>query len=105
MGFMVSVDNKFRTIEDKQKGVAENSIEIIYKGVEENQTETIYKEVEENQTETIYNGVEENLLERFSTIHKEVYDLANSNEPISEKVKHALKVIEESLMKYGYDLT
>lgn len=39
----------------------------------------------------------------FSKIHKEVYELANSEQPISKKTTFALKVIEESLERYGYD--
>ncbi|RGB23641.1 hypothetical protein C1646_774205 [Rhizophagus diaphanus] len=39
----------------------------------------------------------------FSKIHKEVYELANSEQPISKKTTFALKVIEESLERYGLD--
>jgi hypothetical protein len=39
----------------------------------------------------------------FSRIHKEVYELANSKQSISEGITHALNVIEESLRRYGYD--
>src|SRR5687767_5771778 len=110
MGSIVSADNKFRTKEVKQKRVEDNPIErvsTICKGVEENTIEKasiICKKAEKkNPIERVYKEVEENPIEKFSKIHKEVYDLANSNEPISEKIKHALNVIEESLTKYGYD--
>ena len=41
----------------------------------------------------------------FSKIHKEVYELANSEQSISKAITHALNIIEESLRRYGYDVT
>ncbi|RIA89860.1 hypothetical protein C1645_771250 [Glomus cerebriforme] len=39
--------------------------------------------------------------ERFSKIYEAVYELAASNQSISEKITHALDVMEESLKRYG----
>ncbi|CAG8602643.1 5921_t:CDS:2 [Acaulospora morrowiae] len=56
---------------------------------------------------TLTNGVTVNqstsIKKYFSQIQREVYELANSNKPISRYVTHALNLIERSLEIYGFE--